>query len=1478
MLDPEKTPEDDDQSGNDQPNDDQTVRGFNTQGDPTEIPHSEADPDDETVDQPAIESKSSKFSYDSSSNRKKRYGRYVIQGTLGSGGFGRVYVAEDEELKRLVALKIPKLSGRSQAMSFQACKREAQTVAALEIPGVVPIYDIGVENDGTVYIVSKYIRGRDLYSLMDRGGLERKKGIELVRDVALTLHRVHLESIIHRDIKPGNILVDEEGVPWVSDFGLALRPTEFGKTQGITGTLRYMSPEQVRGESHLVDGRSDLFSLGVILYELVTGQRPFDGPNAETIQHCIQFVEPKPLRQIDDSITPELERVCLKALSKRASSRYTTGQDFAEDLEHCLAPKPSTSVSLSTSTANVVPRGLRSFRGRDSRFFLNLLPGPRDRDGIPEIVRRWKLWIEDLSPDPESRIGVMYGPSGCGKSSILHAGVLPLIGDAVDVAVLNPSGSNLEKQIHDALVRHSPPTPDDVELNSLTGSRLIAHRRENLGDVAKPLLIVIDQFEKWLLNCSAEQANSLAMMLRQCDGMTTKVLLLVRDDFWTALRRFMAVVDVPLLPDQNCTLVDLFDPNHAELVLEQFGRAHGRIDQDNLTPDQAEFLARGVEGLSQHGKVYPVQLALFAEMVKNRPWNPETLKQLGGVEGIGTQFLEDAFSGPHSPAKHRLHEDNATRVLESLLPETGTDVRTRMRSSSDIQAIAGLSGDDKAFRELMHLLNDELRLISPADRFDASTTNSRSVNSYDSLTGKEEKTFQLSHDFLIPSLREWVARKELGTYRGRVYAQLADQAKYWSSKRAKQFLPNWFEWIKFLIFAPRKNWSVEQKEFMSHATRRQLINTLAGFCVLAVGFVAFQFWKSNQEEKAWIRQFQSARFEEIPSIAEHIHDHKIVDPEMLQKELSDSNKELSDERRVALGMVLTQWDPSYSQTVVEQSLAIPPSRIGIVGEFLSNQWKNDSVDPSPNKALAIDRLWEVVSDSTQPSKKRVAAGQLLVHWDAFSDSEHAAQSREVSRDLAQMLVDVVAQDPTSYNAIVDAFQPASAQIVRFLSDQISVDAVQPTLRASTALNLCISLLDHSKQPMPRELLSLTLEASPWQLKRLVPVLEPHKNALIPSLESEIDSQVKAKTQARDISVREAIRVATAAAILARLIDPSSEMFDLLRHDSYPTLRSTLIHRFSQVDVPVERLLKPLASEPKEDVVAGLMMAVGQYAKPPQSSISDRVVNRVLELAEYANQAETMSSANWLASKWEITDQIKPLQPSLEYKPASRRWRARKDDGIMAVVNGMNVDGVEKVYEIGTKEVSVEQFLKFDPHRYYSESTSRTPDCPMNIVRWNFAMQYCRWLSEQEDMDEDQMCYPPVEEITPDFVPDPDHWKRTGYRLPSVAEWRLACGNRCKTKHFFGDNQRLIEFYAAFGPKIARRCGSLKPNPLGLFDMLGNVQEWTSDFSDDKEMRELCGGSYLFPAGDLDNSTIRSAVPDAQFNSIGFRIARTITLE
>jgi eukaryotic-like serine/threonine-protein kinase len=290
----------------------------------------------------------------------------------------------------------------------------------------------------------------------------------------------------------------------------------------------------------------------------------------------------------------------------------------------------------------IVPKGLRSFDAEDKDFFLELLPGPRRGDGLPESVHFWKVRIEEMDPDKTFKVGVIYGPSGCGKSSLVKAGLLPRLSESVIPLFIEATENETETRLLKLLRKHSPDLPGDLDLPE-TFRALLARSSDS---PKKKVVIVLDQFEQWLHAKRSEEESSLQQALSQCNGERVQTILMIRDDFWMPLTRFMGKVGIPLKQWENFTAIDLFDLGHARKVLTAFGQAFDTLpDQiEDLTKESKEFLEQTVNGLAQDGKIISVRLALFAEMVKGMPWTPATLKEMGGTDGVVEEFLEEKLS------------------------------------------------------------------------------------------------------------------------------------------------------------------------------------------------------------------------------------------------------------------------------------------------------------------------------------------------------------------------------------------------------------------------------------------------------------------------------------------------------------------------------------------------------------------------------------------------------------------------------------------------------------------------------------------------------------------------------------------------------------------------------------------------------------------------------------------------------------------
>jgi serine/threonine-protein kinase len=270
-----------------------------------------------------------------------RLGKYELLEEVGRGAFGIVYRARDAELDRVVALKVPRSGHLATPGEVDRFLREARSAAQLDHPSIVAIHDAG-HADGSCYLACAFVPGTTLARRLADGRLPAREAAELAAAMAEALHHAHLRGVVHRDVKPSNILLGRDGVPRLTDFGLAKR--EEGDISLTVdgeplGTPAYMPPEQARGEARGVDGRGDVYSLGAVLYQMLTGEPVFRG-NAAMIRKQVLEDEPTPPRRLDDRIPRDLEVICLKCLQKEPARRYASAAELADDLRRFLRGEP----------------------------------------------------------------------------------------------------------------------------------------------------------------------------------------------------------------------------------------------------------------------------------------------------------------------------------------------------------------------------------------------------------------------------------------------------------------------------------------------------------------------------------------------------------------------------------------------------------------------------------------------------------------------------------------------------------------------------------------------------------------------------------------------------------------------------------------------------------------------------------------------------------------------------------------------------------------------------------------------------------------------------------------------------------------------------------------------------------------------------------------------------------------------------------
>ena len=1055
----------------------------------------------------------------------QRIGRYRIEKVLGKGGFGIVYLAHDEQLNRRVAVKVPHAKLISKPEDAEAYLAEARTVANLDHPGIVPVHDVGSMENCPCYIVSKYIPGTDLATKIKQHRLKYRDAAEIVATVAESLHYAHKQGLVHRDVKPGNILIGKDDKPYVVDFGLALREENIGKGPKYAGTPAYMSPEQARGEGHRVDGRSDVFSLGIVFYELLAGRPPFRGDTQAELFEQVTSYEARPLRQYDEKLPKELERICNKAMAKRANDRYSSAHDMAEDLRHFLAEQTviqsgaspggialvasethashnaSTSVgsvaassaSLGTGSSDsqpikIVPKGLRSFDAHDADFFLELLPGPRDREGLPDSLRFWKTRIEETDPDNTFKVGLIYGPSGCGKSSLVKAGLLPRLSEEVISVYIEATPEETETRLLHGLRKRCPALDDNLTLKET-----LAELRRGQGiPVGKKVLIVLDQFEQWLHAKKEEENTDLVQALRQCDGGRVQCIVMVRDDFWLAATRFMVALEVELVQGQNTALADLFDLDHARKVLGAFGRAFGKLPENiiDTTKDQKDFMKQSLAGLAEDGKVICVRLALFAEMMKGKEWTPAVLKEVGGTKGVGVTFLEETFSAQTAHPKHRLHQNAARAVLKALLPNSGTDIKGQMKSRDELLAVSGYANRPKDFDELLRILDSEIRLITPTDPEGKDTGNDSRTQ-----TQAGQKYFQLTHDYLVPSLRDWLTRKQRETKQGRAELKLEERESAWNAKRETKQLPTLPEWFGISRLTDRRHWTDPQRSMMRSATRMHmsrvglaavLVVALAGIGLRTKGY--FDLQRLEAEASSRVDGLLKADSSNLVSTVEGLKKYREWAQDDLENAFKSSAEDSNAKLHAGLALLSSKATPDAALVdyLKERLLTVSPTQLAPVRTLLES-----------HKAELVPSYWQIALDDKQSAIRRFQAASALA---AFDPSNTAWDESKFAAFVSEQLVAV---SPTYVSQYQELVRPVSTKLVTALT-AIFKDRARGELARTLATSL---LADYAAQD-PATLVELVIAADASSDKALFPVLKKHLDVAVKRFESILDRSVK----------------------------------------------------------------------------------------------------------------------------------------------------------------------------------------------------------------------------------------------------------------------------------------------------------------------------------------------------------------------------------
>jgi formylglycine-generating enzyme required for sulfatase activity len=1101
-----------------------------------------------------------------------------------------------------------------------------------------------------------------------------------------------------------------------------------------------------------------------------------------------------------------------------------------------------------------VPKGLRSFDEHDADFFLDLLPGPRDRDGLPDSLRFWKARIEEPDADRTFAVGLLYGPSGCGKSSLVKAGLLPRLAKAVTAVYVEATAGETEARLLNGVRKRCPALPAALGLKAT----LAALRRGQGIPPGQKVLIVLDQFEQWLHAKKEETDTELVQALRQCDGGRLQCVVMVRDDFWLAVSRFLRELEIRLLEGQNSALADLFDVDHARKVLTAFGRAFGKLPEDlgGCSKDQKEFLRQAVTGLAREGKVVCVRLALFAEKMKSKPWTPASLEAVGGTAGVGVTFLEETFSAATAPPEHRYHQKAARAVLKVLLPETGTDIKGRLRSAGELLEASGYGSRPKEFDDLLRILDGEIRLLTPTDPEGKDEADPSIVRAGD-------KYYQLTHDYLVPSLRDWLTRKQKETRRGRAELLLADRAAVWNARPESRQLPSLWQWFTIRWWTQKKTWTTTQRQMMGKAGRYHAVRGLTVALILTL--LGVGTWDSYGRLKAQTLRDRllEATTADVPGVVQDMAPYRHwLDP-LLQNAYAQAGQENDPRKRLHASLALVPVDSRQVEYLCERLLKADPQEVIVIRGALSD-----------HKQDLTERLWTLLENPKNDQDQRFRAACALAAF-APDDPRWGKAGGDVAATLVVQQPFVIAQWTGALKGVRRWLTPPLADFLVDEKRSVSDRGLIATVYGTHAIGL------------------------PDAYARLEKQLDE-----ISSPDASVVTKIALANRQASVGV--------ALLVMGR----TEKVWPLLKHSPDPTLRSYLIDRAGPGGVDAKVLTARLGEEKEVSARRAILLSLGEFGLDRLSQ--DQRLNllpRLLRLYHDDPDPGVHGAAEWLLRRWQASEELKEIDERLATGKAEgrRQWYVNRQGQTMVVVakagefwmgegKERHRQEIGRSFAIASKEVTVEQFLRFRKGYGYSQGYAPSGDCPVCGVTWYDAAAYCNWLSEQEGIPQGQWCYVPngKGQYGEGMKMAPGYLRLTGYRLPTEAEWEFACRAGAETGYSFGEPEDLLGKYAWYYGNIliqSQPVGKLRPNDLGLFDMHGNAWEWvqdrfkaytktaggkaTKDLEDifdinSRNSRVLRGGAFGQIALLVRSANRDGGAPASRYISNGFRPARTFT--
>ncbi len=723
--------------------------------------------------------------------------------------------------------------------------------------------------------------------------------------------------------------------------------------------------------------------------------------------------------------------------------------------------------------------------------------------------------------------------------------------------------------------------------------------------------------------------------------------------------------------------------------------------------------------------------------------------------------------------------------------------------------------------------------------------------------------YQLTHDYLVPSLRDWLTRKQKETRRGRAELLLADRAAVWTARPENRQLPSLVQWFSIRWLTAKQNWSPSQRRMMRKATRYHAVRGMVVALVLTL--IGLGVWEGNGRLQARVlrdRLLESTT-PDAPAVVKDMASYRRwVDP-LLREAYTQAEANGDARKQLHASLALLPVDAGQVDYLYERLLIGDPQDVIVIREALLG-----------HKGNLIERLWAVLANPkgySQDMRLRAACALSV-----FAPDD--ARWEKISRDVAAALV---IQEPFVIAQWAGALKGVGRWLIPPLAD---------------------FLVDENRSLSARSLVAKVYGTFAADVPDAVARLE---NQLAETSGPEATADVKIALAKRQASIGVALLVMV----------KGEKAWPLLQHRPDPTMRSYLIERLAPGGVHPQWLIVRLAEEKDVSVRRAILLSLGEYGPDRLSPVErQRLLPRLLNLYRDDPDPGIHGAAEWLLRQWGASADLAVIDKALATGKVEgqRQWYLTGQGQTMTVVlkpgefwmgegKERHRRRIDRSFAIASKDVTAEQFLRFRKGHEYEKPYALTGDCPVNSVSWYDAAAYCNWLSEQENIPKDQWCYLPNEKGKYDVGMSmaPDYLKRTGYRLPTEAEWESACRAGADSAYSFGEAVDLLGRYGWFDGNslgLSHRAGLMKANDIGLFDMHGNVLKWCQDVyrpypkggdqvTDDtynitdiksNDSRVLRGGSFYVHPSVVRSAYRLSVAPADRFNSDGFRPARTFT--